>query len=196
MHIAILTSVSSIYLVRKSVQQQCNKKIVQIFLCIFKRSTATTEECGFLCQMDSTATCGYYVHENGNCHLGTLDNSPVAVPPGTPDATVYVFNSKFCTCYLFTEHKCRHMALHIYQYNVCVSFFEGFDRHASREGDFILNTDYGPSIWPKFIYAQHTNVPDGHACSSICLLADGPCHLYFLSGTTCYLGRYNFLNLK
>ncbi len=64
-----------------------------------------------------------------------------------------------------------------------------FNRHVSRETDFVLNDYFSPLVWPRFIYALHTGVADGKACSSVCLLAEGPCHIYYLSGTTCYLGR-------
>ncbi len=70
---------------------------MRMYRTYFLRPTSSSEECGFLCYQDSSATCGYYVHLSGECHLGTLDNDPVAVPPGTPDATVYVFNSEIKT---------------------------------------------------------------------------------------------------
>ncbi len=75
------------------------------------RPTTTSEECGFLCYQDPGATCGYFVHASGDCYMGSLDNAPVAVPAGTPDAIVHVFNSKANRNWLVLEQvheKCKY----------------------------------------------------------------------------------------
>lgn len=68
--------------------------------------------------------------------------------------------------------------------------FAAFDRHTSREPDFDSNADYGITIWPKFVYDVHPNIANDNQCSALCLLAAGPCHLFKLIGTDCYLGRF------
>ena len=69
--------------------------------------------------------------------------------------------------------------------------FNSFDRHASVEATYFQTATWTTDIFNIFIYVSYPNLDDNHKCSSVCLVEEGPCELFIVVGTTCYLGRFD-----
>ena len=68
----------------------------------------------------------------------------------------------------------------------------GFDKHGNLLPAFSTNSDFGSTVWPKFIFQSFDTTLDLEQCAYACTVVDGPCNLfYFDSGTLmCYVGSF------
>ncbi len=48
-------------------------------------------------------------------------------------------------------------------------------------------------MWPNFIYSSVSGVTDNIGCATVCRLHEGPCHLFYQTGSDCYVGRFDYL---
>lgn len=58
---------------------------------------------------------------------------------------------------------------------------------ASSDGAFSPGFD----LWTSMVYHVAPGVATAHECSSVCLVAAGPCHFFYHLGTDCYMGRFD-----
>ena len=113
-------------------------------------------ECGIHCYINPTA-CGYFVHDSvsGDCHIGMVLNGATILTPQVDSQTV--------------------------------QFWHTFDRNANPISSVYTSSDLGfgtSDVYNMFIYdSYNTGLDDNYKCSSFCLVAPGPCHLFVVVGT-------------
>ena len=74
-----------------------------------------------------------------------------------------------------------------------LSFFSpAFNRHSNQLPYFLEKTGYHPSVWPLFVFAVVSGVPNDVACATVCRLHEGPCHMFYQTGADCYVGRFTY----
>ncbi len=69
-----------------------------------------------------------------------------------------------------------------------------FLRHSNKQPLFQERTGYHPSVWASFVHGVVPEIKDEVACASVCLMHEGPCHLFYRDAATeeCYVGRFDY----
>ena len=138
----------------------------------------TYEECGLACIYDSSNFCAFFVFDSGQCYFGNWDTTASVLSSASDLKTAHVLKSTI----IFKHNFSRFNTFHI----------SAFDRHGLQVPKFALDTEYGPHIWPHFVYDSVIDIDTNEKCAAICLIHQGPCQLFYQESTTCYLGRFNY----
>ncbi len=128
---------------------------------------SSDDECGLNCIR--RPDCGYYVLDAGasTCHLGNVDRTSSILAAGTDSATVRAYSD-------YSRHSAT-LYTSVFTLSSGGAFDSGFTR------------------WTSMVYQLYPLVIPGEPeCSSICLVASGPCHFFhYANGADCFLGRFD-----